>query len=501
MKNTMSACTVLLIGYLVVPTLFAGTYGGGTGTAADPYQIWKSEQMNNIGANSGDWNKCFILMADLDMSVYTGTLYKIIGDFRGTFDGNGHAIRNLSYSSAAARTNVGLFGSATTATIKNLGLENVNLSVSGQFVGGLAGQLNNCMVTKCYSVGTITDSYSANELYVGVLVGYQNNGAITDCYSAGSVVATMSSTSFYWSTYAGGLVGQQSIGSITNCHSHASVIATSLTEKAYAGGLVGYQPVSICNIVNSYSTGDVSAVNSPKVYAGGLVGYRSAMNNSLTNGCCSTGTVTASSSSNFAYAGGLIGYLSAPISNCYSTGTVHCSGRYTYTGGLAGYATYATLGQCYSAGLLYVSAATTAYTGGSIGYREQTSALACFWDTTASDQVNASGYADSTSGIFGKTTPEMRTHLTFTTAGWDFENMWDICEGTNYPRLQLQIPVGDFVCPNGVGVEDLSILVLNWLRVDCGESNQFCGGADMNVSGAVDWVDFAAFAGHWMEGN
>ena len=57
----------------------AATYGGGSGTAEDPYQIWTPEQMNTIGLNSADWDKHFKLMADIDMSVYTGTQYNIIG--------------------------------------------------------------------------------------------------------------------------------------------------------------------------------------------------------------------------------------------------------------------------------------------------------------------------------------------------------------------------------------------------------------------------------------
>jgi hypothetical protein len=565
MNKRMSGRVLVLIGCLFAPALFAGgSYGGGTGTAADPYRIWTYQDMNSIGDYSADWNKCFVLMADIDMSLVTGTQYRIIDNFRGTFDGNGFAIRNFSYISDAAKTFVGLFSSATNAIIKNLGIVNLNLSVNAKYVGGLAGLVNDCTITNCYCIGTISDSYSANELSVGMLVGYQNNGTITGCYSAGTVLATMSSTSYYWNASAGGLVGQQYAGTISDCHSHASVTATSLQERAYAGGLVGYQYNNICNIVNSYSTGDVSAINSPRPYAGGLVGCRDAMTNSLTTGCFSTGTVTASSTLNHAYAGGLIGYLSAPITNCYATGGVHCSGRFTYTGGLLGYASIATVtqcsstgaldasaktdaysgglagyvedstfSQCYSRGMLITSAGATAYigsmaglawntsltqcycvgslkdidaatvfAGGAIGYRQNTTANACFWDTVTTGWPRASDYAEPySSGMTGGVTSELQTALTFINAGWDFNEVWTICEGTNYPRLQLQIPAGDLDCPDGISVEDLNLLATSWLLEDCGASNDACGGADLNASGAVDLADFAIFAGHWMEGN
>lgn len=554
---------VLLIGCLVTLCSFAAGFSGGSGTAADPYQIQTADELNNIGLDSNSWNKCFILMADIDMTMASSLQYNIIGDFRGTFEGNGHVIRNLSYSSTTARNSVGLFASATTATIKNLKIDNLNISVNAKYAGGLVGLVNNSTITNCSCIGTISDSYSANELGVGMLVGHLNNGTITGCFSEGTVLATMPSTSYYWNASAGGLVGQQYAGTISDCHSHASVSATSLKEKAFVGGLVGYQYNNICNVVNSYSTGDVSAVNTPIPYAGGLVGYRDAMTNSMAHGCYSTGTVTASSTSNRAYAGGLIGYLCAPTTNCYATGEVHCSGRFTYAGGAFGYTKLATVtqcsgtgsvdalatqdacsgglvgyieesafSQCYGKGMLTASAGQTAYVGslagtawntsltqcysvgslnyigaatiyggGAVGYRDNTTAYACFWDTVTTGWPRASDYADPySSGITGGVTPELQTALTFINAGWDFNEVWEICEGTNYPRLQTQIPAGDLVCPDGVGLEDLNLLGTGWLSGDCGLSNQSCGGADVDASGGVDLADFVILAARWMEG-
>jgi hypothetical protein len=58
--------------------------------------------MNTIGlsSNSGDWDKHFKLMSDIDLGAYTGTQFNIIGSiqsFTGTFDGNGHTISNFTY--------------------------------------------------------------------------------------------------------------------------------------------------------------------------------------------------------------------------------------------------------------------------------------------------------------------------------------------------------------------------------------------------------------------
>jgi hypothetical protein len=47
-------------------------YGGGTGEPNNPYLIYTAEQMNAIGADANDWDKHFKLMADIDLSSYTG---------------------------------------------------------------------------------------------------------------------------------------------------------------------------------------------------------------------------------------------------------------------------------------------------------------------------------------------------------------------------------------------------------------------------------------------
>ena len=60
-----------------------GKYGGGTGERNDPYLIFTPEQMNEIGLNEYDWNKHFLLCADIDLSAYTGKQFSVIGRFEG----------------------------------------------------------------------------------------------------------------------------------------------------------------------------------------------------------------------------------------------------------------------------------------------------------------------------------------------------------------------------------------------------------------------------------
>jgi hypothetical protein len=146
-----------------------------------------------------------------------------------------------------------------------------------------------------------------------------------------------------------------------------------------------------------------------------------------------------------------------------------------------------------------VIATSTAYTGGSVGYRDDYSfANGCFWDTNTSGQSTASGnyYND---GITGETTAEMKTRSTFTDAGWDFANIWAICEVTNYPRLRWAIPAADFVCPDGIDFADYSFFAERWLNTNCA-SNYNCNGADFDLSGTVDMADLEIFCDYWLKG-
>ena len=234
-------------------------YGGGSGMADDPFLIYTAEQMNAIGANPNDWDKHFKLVADIDLSAYTGTSFNIIGSlygsFRGVFDGSGHTISNFTYTSTGA-DNIGLFGRVYggAAKIKDLGLINPNVDAgTGIYVGSLVGSLSGGAISNCYAEGgsvsgagseyrggvgglvgengysgTITGSYASSTVtgdnYVGGLVGYNDN-ILAHCYATGNVAGT---------TNVGGLVGENDYGTITNCYATGSVTGT-----ADVGGLVG----------------------------------------------------------------------------------------------------------------------------------------------------------------------------------------------------------------------------------------------------------------------
>lgn len=366
---------------ILASSLMAATYGGGSGTPDDPYQIWTPQQMNTIGANSSDWDKSFKLMIDIDMSAYTGTQYNIIGTssklFAGTFDGNNHKISNLTYTTTSSVDYVGLIGNTSDyAVMKNLGVENISISSGGMFIGGLAGQ-NRGSIAGCHTTGSVN-----GRSLIGGLVGI-NSGLIASSYATASVTGT--------DFTVGGLVGDNYSGMLSFCYATGSVI--SGTE---VGGLVGN-------------------------------------NNGLISFCYAIGSV--SGISNHAYIGGLVGRNdSNTLSSCYASGSVSGMGEGACVGGLVGENYYGTLTDCYSTGPVTGAGLRL---GGLVGVNVSGSTINSFWDIQTSNQTTSAGGT-------GKTTSQMKTLATFIDAGWDFidesengfHDYWQM-QANDYPHFDL----------------------------------------------------------------
>jgi hypothetical protein len=276
----------------------------------------------------------------------------------------------------------------------------------------------------------------------GPLVGTVYDGMVSDCYvNGGSVFGYLK---------LGGLVGSND-GLVFNCFSTAEVEGSG----DYVGGVVGWNEGTISR---SFGTGRISA----RQWVGGLVG----LNHGTIENSYAMGSV---SGTDYAVGGlvGVNGYNSS-VATSYSTGTVSGTGDYV---------------------------------GGLVGDNFQASVTKSFWDVETSGQTTSDG------GI-GLTTAEMQTATTFLEAGCDFvgetengtEDIWDICEGTNYPRFVWQIPVGDFVCPDGVTMLDFSLFAAHWLDDNCDVGNDYCEGTDLDLTGAVDVNDLEAFADNWLGG-
>jgi hypothetical protein len=252
-------------------------YGGGSGAPDDPYLIYTAEHMNEIGVRRDDWNKEFLLMADIDLSEYSESNFNIIGyyennyytdkPFSGVFEGNNHTIYGFTYHSEQTIGSVGLFAYISDAYIREVRL--------------------------------VTPDVNAPTAQVGALVGRCRHSGVRDCYIDGGSVTG--------SGLVGGLIGEaDTLSRIERCRSSAQVCGVA---GGNVGGLIG---ASDSHVLHCRAVGDVSGGNR----VGGLIG----LDDGLIYECYSGGTVRGS-----AEVGGLVGrqdygYTTASYSSAFVIG-------------------------------------------------------------------------------------------------------------------------------------------------------------------------------------
>jgi trimeric autotransporter adhesin len=274
----------------------------------------------------------------------------------------------------------GLVGFSTTGVINNSYATGAVVGGTSM-TGGLIGQSGGVNVRDSFATGNVTAG-SGN--YTGGLLGYSNASAISNVYATGNVAGGAT-------TYIGGLIGSAAtVGTVTNSYSTGTVsgsgsriggligqsltnlidswsssnVTVSGTTAQNIGGLVGEMFVASTSITNSYATGTVSG----GAYAiGGMIGY---VDNSTVSIILSyaTGAVSTSVASGEAM-GGLVGVLAGSVNNSYATGTV--TGGVRYTGGLIGRAlSSSSIITSRANGNVSTTQAGAGYVGGLVGYVE-----------------------------------------------------------------------------------------------------------------------------------
>lgn len=223
----------------------------GTGIAEDPYLISSVEQLEYLRDQSNMGSRKITahakLVNDIDLSYASASSWIPVSKsysngFAGTFDGNGHCIKNL-YSSFNQDSYVGLFGCVNGGTIKNLTVEGViESSCSNQ--GMIAGYSVDANYYNCVVKGRITTNGSS--YFVGGIAGNisnfgSSNPVVQGCASYVDIVST--------GTYTAGLVGMASNGiNMEACANYGNVTGT-----ANVGALMGYyNPNSESHITNCY---------------------------------------------------------------------------------------------------------------------------------------------------------------------------------------------------------------------------------------------------------
>ena len=272
---------------------------GGDGSTGNPYIITKAAELawfrNEVNRDGGDTKACAKLTADIDLKDFCHAAddskieksWEPIGNskrqYQGTFDGNGKTITNLYIN--ATQAYMGLFGCTYQSTIKNLTVENANVTNTlnntgilagragfestlqnikisetcqikgGDYTGGIAGKLDG-NANNCVNYATVQGIK-----YVGGLFGYYDRAgnSMTACANYGNVTAS--------SKNIGGLVGYFGSGTIQDCANYGAVTGTDRVA-----GMAGF--VSEGKIQNVFSYGNLTATNSTQE-VGMAFGYSS----------------------------------------------------------------------------------------------------------------------------------------------------------------------------------------------------------------------------------
>ena len=315
--------------------------------------------------------------------------------FTATFEGNGHAIRNLFINRTTFLEDAGaagLFGfTGPPAVIRGIGL--IDVRVTGlASVGSLVGE-NQGVISDSYATGLVSGT-----THVGGLVGY-NNDSENDM-QGWNISLSYAQVNVRGTDYVGGLVGLL-YGKV-----YASFASGVVSGDEVVGGFIGGNSGKVRA---SYASGQVTGRES----VGGLVGYNfDTIDSSYANVEVSGGSEV----------GGLVGNNGYDVIVGYSMGRV--SGQ-RHVGGLVGWN-----GGSQSPAAVIDSYSTANVSGeelvgGLVGVN-RSAVINSFWDSQATGQTVGSGnnspsnaahfprrWWDGNVQIIGKTSLELQEPTDF----------------------------------------------------------------------------------------
>ncbi len=210
----------------LVPAAFAA------GESADsPIDISTAAELTSFAESmrndsTGGSGKFYRLTADINLdAVKWGGIGTNSNPFRGTFDGNGHVIKNYKMT-PVSDSYTGLFSYVGEGgTVKNLGVDGVTIAIADKWCyrsnnGGIAGYVKGGTISGCYAknVTLSNGGYSPNESQlsagagvVGMLDG--SGSTVENCYALNIKVNEAETN------YDAGLVGKITSGAvIKNCY-------------------------------------------------------------------------------------------------------------------------------------------------------------------------------------------------------------------------------------------------------------------------------------------
>ncbi|MCF7975079.1 MAG: hypothetical protein K9N55_14800 [Phycisphaerae bacterium] len=218
---------------------------------SQPVEISTPEQLQAVNADEASLAGEYIMVNDIDLAGYP---WEAIFGFAGTFDGNGHIVKNLTTNNTANRAG-GLFGKTLAGSlVKNVGVVDCNITsgwYSSAMVGDCFGDVVNCFAEG----GTVTSISTGDVGNIGSFTGLvRPSGSVTNCYSTADVTFGDAE----WANQ-GGFVGHVA-GPITNCYFAGTV--TVAGDEGLGGGFHGNGVGVLTSIYYNVDVSGITALDS-----------------------------------------------------------------------------------------------------------------------------------------------------------------------------------------------------------------------------------------------
>jgi hypothetical protein len=329
-------------------------------TAEKAYLIADKYQLQAMGSLMEDSaTKYFKLLCNIDLLGETWVAPNNAGSFaKGVdFDGNNKTISNLTCSSGAYPSFIGVLN----GSIKDLVFENATITAGSNVAGVLAGYIGSSSASvsgTCSGITVNNSTVTGSKRGLGGMAGYVSklSAPVSDCHVNNTSVTSTADR-------VGGLAGQTEKNMEVNNCSANGITAQGTTN---IGGLVG---VHYGKAINCTSSGTIVSSNTTKdadIALGGIAGY---FQNGLISKCSSS--VNINQTTNGRDIGGLVGKMlnATTLEKSFATGNV--KGIQRNVGGLVGLVSHtsdpATISDCYCTG----SVDANSYCGGLIGLYEK----------------------------------------------------------------------------------------------------------------------------------
>ena len=227
-------------------------YMDGLGTAVSPYQISTADQLklfrdivNGAGGQTPNRGAYAVLTADIDLNNEPWTPIGPDRDsaYTGTFDGQGHTVKNLSVTVNVQPGRAGLFGCVKDGTIRKLTVAgSVSCTANQGWCGGIAGYAMDETIENCASLCTV--SCTGIDARVGGIVGLVDYNSCTliirDCYNIGNITGNGNTGS----SDTGGICGFYMGGKISNCYNVGEITGSGYVSKIAVSAFNNNRPTN-----------------------------------------------------------------------------------------------------------------------------------------------------------------------------------------------------------------------------------------------------------------